>query len=103
MKTHASLELRCRSRGNPLPSLAWFKDGQPLDTASKRVRIKTKRYNDNNKFEFLPSPSSTSLPLAHPAHSSVILADVHHQRSALNLLIMFAAAAAAAADVVVIE
>ena len=42
VKTQGRLTLRCRTRGNPLPAMAWFKDGQPLH-ATKRVRIKSKR------------------------------------------------------------
>lgn len=43
VKKAQRLILRCRTRGNPVPGVVWYKDGKPLNAASKRVRIKTKR------------------------------------------------------------
>ncbi|XP_046453807.1 uncharacterized protein LOC124201689 isoform X2 [Daphnia pulex] len=43
VKKQQKLILRCRTRGNPVPGVVWYKDGKPLNAASKRVRIKTKR------------------------------------------------------------
>nr|CAH0108387.1 unnamed protein product [Daphnia galeata] len=43
VKKQQRLILRCRTRGNPVPGVVWYKDGKPLNAASKRVRIKTKR------------------------------------------------------------
>ncbi|KAK4012953.1 hypothetical protein OUZ56_025201 [Daphnia magna] len=43
VKKQQRLVLRCRTRGNPVPAVVWYKDGKPLNAASKRVRIKTKR------------------------------------------------------------
>jgi len=42
VKSQSKMMLRCRTRGNPEPSIQWFKDGQPLEN-TKRIRIKTKR------------------------------------------------------------
>ena len=44
VKKQQRLILRCRTRGNPVPGVVWYKDGKPLNAASKRVRIKTKRW-----------------------------------------------------------
>ncbi|XP_059352495.1 uncharacterized protein LOC130700553 isoform X2 [Daphnia carinata] len=43
VKKQQRLILRCRTRGNPVPGVTWFKDGKPLNSSNKRVRIKTKR------------------------------------------------------------
>lgn len=41
---HGRLVLRCRTRGNPVPAVQWYKNGKRLPAAgTKRIRIKTKR------------------------------------------------------------
>ena len=56
---HGRLVLRCRTRGNPVPAVQWYKNGKRLPAAgTKRIRIKTKRCETfffllhNFKFDF---------------------------------------------------
>ncbi|XP_046393766.1 protein vein-like isoform X2 [Ischnura elegans] len=42
LRVKQKLRLVCRTKGNPLPSVAWYKDGQRIQTG-KRIRITTKK------------------------------------------------------------
>lgn len=43
-KTKEKLRLVCRSKGNPLPAISWYKDDQPLNaTRNTKIQFKKKR------------------------------------------------------------
>ncbi|KAK2726015.1 pro-neuregulin-2, membrane-bound isoform-like isoform X2 [Artemia franciscana] len=46
LTTRHRLMLKCRIKGNPIPSVIWFKDGKEL-RPSKRIKIKTRRRKSN--------------------------------------------------------
>ncbi|XP_071438587.1 pro-neuregulin-2, membrane-bound isoform-like [Hetaerina americana] len=42
LRVKQKLRLVCRTKGNPLPAVAWYKDGQRIQS-NKRIRITTKK------------------------------------------------------------
>ncbi|XP_060861105.1 protein vein isoform X2 [Metopolophium dirhodum] len=43
LKVKSALKLMCRAKGNPMPALQWFKDGQPILVGRRRIQYKKKR------------------------------------------------------------
>ncbi|VVC29079.1 Hypothetical protein CINCED_3A006332 [Cinara cedri] len=43
LKAKSALKLMCRAKGNPMPALQWFKDGQPITVGRRRIQYKKKR------------------------------------------------------------